>query len=194
MGQVGGAAHAHGRGPASRDVRARPARVIDRRCGAVSAGVPLSKVLAFRDAYSDERQELARAVRKLVLSMSEPDDEADPMAVEQQIEKAVMRLERAGQSRGILWVQRGLCVFAGMGAAAAGAYAAPNYEWLFSALIVSASVSLPWSPGPGSQRISPTASASDRPFQPVPGRQPYLECRRWRCAIRRCPHGGMIGC
>jgi hypothetical protein len=60
--------------------------------------------------------------------MSEPDDEADPMAVQQQIEKAVMRLERAGQSRGILRAQRGLCVFAGMGAAAAGAHAAPNYE------------------------------------------------------------------
>jgi hypothetical protein len=66
--------------------------------------------------------------------MSEPDDEADPIAVQQQIEKAVMRLQRAGQSRGILWVQRGLCVFAGMGATAAGAYAAPHYEWLFSAL------------------------------------------------------------
>jgi hypothetical protein len=96
--------------------------------------VPLAKVLEFRDAYDDERQELARAVRKLLLSMSEPGDEADPAAVQQQIEKAVQRLERAGHSRGILWMERSLWAFGGMGAAAAGAYALPHYGWLLTAL------------------------------------------------------------
>jgi len=96
--------------------------------------VPLTKVIEFRDAYDDERQELARAVRKLILSMSEPGDEADPVAVQQQIEKAVLRLERAGHGRGILWMQRSLWAFSGMGAAAAGAYAPPQYGWLFTAL------------------------------------------------------------
>jgi len=96
--------------------------------------VPLTKVLEFRDAYDDERQELTRAVRKLLLSMSTPDDEADPVAVQQQIEKAVQRLERAGHSRGILWVKRSLLAFAGMGAAAAGTYTSPQYGWLFTAL------------------------------------------------------------
>jgi len=96
--------------------------------------VPLTKVLEFRDAYDDERQELARAVRKLLLSMSEPGDDADPVAVQQQIEKAVLRLERAGHGRGILWMERSLWAFAGMGAAAAGVYASPEYGWLFSTL------------------------------------------------------------
>lgn len=96
--------------------------------------VPLAKVLEFRDAYDDERQELARAVGKLLLSMSEPGDEADPVVVQRQIEKSVRRLERAGQGRGILWMERSLWVFAGLGAAAAGVYALPHDAWLFTAL------------------------------------------------------------
>ena len=88
--------------------------------------VPLTKMLEFRDAYDDERQELARAVRKLLLYMSGPGDEADPAAVQQQIEKAVQRLKRAGHGRGILWTERSLWAFAGLGAAAAGAICAAN--------------------------------------------------------------------
>jgi hypothetical protein len=71
-----------------------------------ASDMPLEKVLQFRDAYEDERQELAHAVLKLMLSMSEPGDEADPVAVQQHIEKAVQRLERAGHDRGILWMKR----------------------------------------------------------------------------------------
>ncbi|MGH3224354.1 MAG: hypothetical protein ACRDPY_37670 [Streptosporangiaceae bacterium] len=96
--------------------------------------MPLTKVLEFREAYDDERQELARAVRKLLMSMSEPGDEADPLVVQKQIEKAVLQLERAGHHRGILWIKRSLWAFAGMGAAAAGAHAPPQYNWLFTAL------------------------------------------------------------
>lgn len=99
-----------------------------------ASNVPLSKVLEFRDAHADERQELARAVRKLLLSVSEPGDEADPVVVQQQIEGAVQRLERAGHSHGILWAERSLWAFAGMGAAAAGVYALPQYGWLSTAL------------------------------------------------------------
>lgn len=94
----------------------------------------LTKVLEFRDAYADERQELARAIRKLLMSMAEPGDHADPAAVQLHIEKAVQRLEQAGRARGILWLKRSLWAFAGMGAAAAGAYAPPQYGWLLSAL------------------------------------------------------------
>ena len=96
--------------------------------------VPLETVLAFREAYDDERQELARAVRKLLLSMSEPGDEADPAAVQREIQTAVQRLERAGHSRGILWMKRSLWAFGGMGTAAAGAFALPQYAWLLTAL------------------------------------------------------------
>lgn len=99
-----------------------------------ASDMPLTKVLEFRDAYDDERQTLARAVRKLLLSMSTPGDEADPVAVQQQIEKAVHQLERAGHGRGILWMERSLWAFAGIGAAAAGAYAPTHYNWLFNAL------------------------------------------------------------
>jgi hypothetical protein len=93
-----------------------------------------AKVLEFRDAYADERQELAQVVRKLLMSMAEPGDEADPVAVQQQIQKAVQRLEQAGHARGIIWLKRSLWAFAGMGAAAAGAYALPHYGWLLTAL------------------------------------------------------------
>lgn len=72
-------------------------------------------------------------MRRLLLSTSGPGDEADPVAVQQHIEKAVQRLERAGHSHGILWMERSLWAFTGMGAAA-GAYALPHYSWLFTAL------------------------------------------------------------
>jgi len=115
----------------------------NRRCWQLQIGhllpVPasdtsLTKVLEFRDAYADERQELTQAVRKLLLAMSQPGDEADPIAVQQHIEKAVQRLERAARGRGILWLKRSLWAFAGMGAAATGAYALPQYDWLLTAL------------------------------------------------------------
>ena len=96
--------------------------------------VPLAKVLEFREAYDDERQELARAVRQFLLSMSEPGEEADPAALQQQIETAVQRLQRVGHSCAILWTERSLWAFGGMGAAAAGAYALPDYGWLLTAL------------------------------------------------------------
>lgn len=96
--------------------------------------VPLATVLEFREAYGEERQELAGAVRKLILSMSGPGDDADPLAIQQHIEKAVQRLERAGHGRGILWMERSLWAFVGIGAAAAGAYGLPHESWLFNAL------------------------------------------------------------
>jgi hypothetical protein len=65
--------------------------------------------------------------------MATPEEEADPVAVQRQIEKAVRQLEKAGHSRGILWMERSLFAFAGMGAAAAGA-ALPPFGWLFTAL------------------------------------------------------------
>ncbi len=101
---------------------------------------PLKKVLDFRQAYTDEREELAGAVRKLLLSVPEPASEADPSQAQeieqavQQIEQAVKRLERAGHGSGILWLKRSLWVLGGLGAAAAGVYALPLYAWLFTAL------------------------------------------------------------
>lgn len=83
--------------------------LLHRRCWQLQIGqmlpvpaydVPLTKVLEFRDAYDDERQELTRTVRKLLLDMSGPGDEADPAEVQRRIKKAVQRLKRAGHGRG----------------------------------------------------------------------------------------------
>lgn len=93
----------------------------------------LAKMLQFRDAYADERQELAQAVRKLLLSMSQGDNEADPVAVRRHIEKSVERLERSGRDHGILWLKRSLWALVGIDAAGAGTLA-PHYSWVFNAL------------------------------------------------------------
>jgi hypothetical protein len=102
---------------------------------------PLTKVLDFRQAYTGEREELAGAVRKLLLSVPDPASEADPAQAQeeiakavQQIKKAVQRLEKAGHSNGIIWLKRSLWVLGGLGTAAAGAYLLPLYGWLFTAL------------------------------------------------------------
>jgi hypothetical protein len=69
---------------------------------------PLTRVLDFREAYSDEREELARAVLKLLLSVQQPISEAESALgrdeigkAVQQIRKAVQRLEKAGHSNKI---------------------------------------------------------------------------------------------
>jgi len=104
---------------------------------------PLDKVLEFREVYASEREELAQAVRKLLLRLSVPDPAsgADPAqareAIEkavQQIKKAVQQLEKAGYSSGMVWLKRSLLVLGGMGAAAAGAFVPPVYAALFMAL------------------------------------------------------------
>lgn len=84
--------------------------------------VPLTKVLEFRDAYADEREELAAAVHKLLLSASGQAGDADPASMQDEIKKAVQRLEKAGRSRRILWLKRSVWVLASMGAAAAGTH------------------------------------------------------------------------
>lgn len=80
-------------------------------------------MLDFRDAYADEREELAGAVRKLLLSASGPVGEPNPASVQKGMEKAARRLEKAGRSCGILWLKRSLWVVAGMGAAATAQHA-----------------------------------------------------------------------
>lgn len=104
---------------------------------------PLKRVIKFRQAYADEREQLTVAVRKLLLQVSVPDpaSESDPAQVQREIEKAVkqikksvQQLEKAGHSAGIVWLKRSLLVLGGLGAAAAGAYLLPVYAWLFTAL------------------------------------------------------------
>ena len=103
---------------------------------------PLVKVLKFREAFSGERNELAGAVRKLLVSVPDPDEVADPARacaeIEkalQQIRQAVRQLEKAGHGSGIVWLKRSLLVLGGLGAAA-GSVAVPP---LFAALLVALS-------------------------------------------------------
>ncbi len=98
-------------------------------------------MLDFRQAYIDEREELAKAVSKLLVSVPDPASEVDPAHAKseiekavQQIKKAVRRLEKAGRSRDIVWLKRSVWVLGGVGAAATGAYLLPLYAWLFTAL------------------------------------------------------------
>jgi hypothetical protein len=95
---------------------------------------PLEKVLQFREAYTTQREELARAVRMLLLQLSVPypssgsDPEQTREAVEkavQRIKKAVQELEKASHSGGIVWLKRGLLVLGGLGAASAAAFVPP---------------------------------------------------------------------
>jgi hypothetical protein len=102
---------------------------------------PLMKVLDFRHAYTDERESLAGAVRKLLLSLPDPASGTDLAQAQYEIEKAVQhvkkavrRLEKAGHAGGILWLKRSLWVLGGAGVAAAGVYALPVYGWLFTVL------------------------------------------------------------
>lgn len=96
--------------------------------------VPLTKILDFREAYADEREELALAVRKLLLSASGQAGNADPARLQDDIKKAVRRLEKAGRSRKIVWLKRSLWVLASMGLAAAGAHLLPQDDWLFGTM------------------------------------------------------------
>jgi len=95
---------------------------------------PLEKVLQFREAYPTQREELARAVRRLLLQLSVPypnsgsDPEQMREAVEkavQDIKRAVQELEKASHSGGIVWLKRGLLVLGGLGAASAAAFVPP---------------------------------------------------------------------
>lgn len=103
---------------------------------------PLVDVLRFRQAYSGERDELATAVRKLLNSVPDPAEVADPAEecaeIEkalQQIRQAVRQLEKASHGSRIVWQKRSLLVLGGLGAAA-GSVAVPP---LFAALLVALS-------------------------------------------------------
>jgi hypothetical protein len=129
-----------------------PPDLSTRRCWQLQIGgflpVPandtsLERVLEFREAYTSEREELARAVRKLLLQLSAPDQNsaADPDQAReamgtavQQIKKAVQELEKAGRSSGIVWLKRSLLVLGGLGAASASAFVPPVYAALLMAV------------------------------------------------------------
>lgn len=102
---------------------------------------PLQRVLGFREAYAEEREELAGAVRKLLLSVHQPGAEASPRQETDEIEKsvkhirkAVQELEKAGHSRGIPWVRRSVWVLGGLSAAVASTAVPPIYTALLAAL------------------------------------------------------------
>jgi hypothetical protein len=93
----------------------------------------VKEVLAFRDRYSSEREELAKAVRDLLYNLSFPGAEAqaDPAQVRDPIEEAVRRikdavrqLEKAGHGRNIDFLKGSLIVL-GLGAAGASVFAPP---------------------------------------------------------------------
>jgi len=103
---------------------------------------PLKAVLAFRDRYTSEREELAKAVRALLYDLSFPgaDGKADPAQVRDPIEetvrrikKAVRQLEKAGHSSNISLLKGSLIVL-GLGAAAASLVVPPLWGPLLLAL------------------------------------------------------------
>lgn len=102
---------------------------------------PLMQVLDFREAYAAEREELAAAVRRLLLPLQHPPDSGhqsgDRAEIERavrHIQKAVAQLEKAGHGNGILWLKRSLWVLGGLGVAAAATAVPPLYAALFMTL------------------------------------------------------------
>lgn len=95
---------------------------------------PLKKVLKFRAAHSDELEELTREVRQLLEAASDPTGQADPVAVQKKIKKAVGQVEKAGHGDNITWVKRSLLVLGAIGAAAASTYLLPGAAWLLNTL------------------------------------------------------------
>lgn len=102
---------------------------------------PLEQVLAFREAYAAERQELADAVRKLLLFVQQPTADTDSAQAREDVEKAVrsiersvQQLEKAGHGSGIVWLKQSLLVLGAFGAAAASTVVPPLYAALFLAL------------------------------------------------------------
>ncbi len=103
---------------------------------------PLVKVLKFREAFNGERNQLSEAVSKLLVSVPDPAEVADPAIACAEIEKAlqqirhaVRQLEKAAHGSGIIWLKRSLLVLGGLGAAA-GSVAVPP---MFAALLVALS-------------------------------------------------------
>ncbi len=132
------AAHEVAFAPLGPDLRLRQALAWQMDIGDLlpipSPETSLEKVLKFRVAYADERQELNRAVGKLIDGASDPTGQADPGAVLKEIKAAVRQLEKAGHSDDIVWVKRGLLVLGAIGVAAAGVYVLPVAAWLLTTL------------------------------------------------------------
>jgi hypothetical protein len=124
--------------PLGPDLRLREALAWQMDIGALlpipARDTPLVDVLKFRLAYPDEREQLAQAVRQLLIAPSGPTREADPVAVQEEIKKAVRQLEKAGDQNGIVWVKRSLLVLGAIGAAAAGTFLLPEANWLLTTL------------------------------------------------------------
>ncbi|MFE2022467.1 DUF6236 family protein [Streptomyces sp. NPDC059499] len=95
-------------------------------------GTPTSKVLAFRDRYSDERQRLIAATQTMLGDLcrnwEHPADVLQQMRVE--LTQARKEYESAAKSSRLAWVSRSVSVTVGVAAAAASALIVPDLAWV----------------------------------------------------------------
>lgn len=98
-------------------------------------GTSMAEVLAFRERYSDERQNLMRALHRMLADLRRDyEHPADVLAqMSREIEHAVQDYRAAAKSSRMAWVNRSVMVTVALGAAA-GSAMQPGLTWVLGAV------------------------------------------------------------
>jgi hypothetical protein len=118
-------------------------------------GAPLTKLIAFRQRYEDERVELMEALDDLIhqVAAEHRTPEETLRVCARRLARASDDIRRAGRARQLMWVRNSVAVTVAAGSAASAA-AFSQWQWLLGLLsgyavnLATASVGSAWTPGP----------------------------------------------